>query len=155
MKKSELKQLIKPLIKECIHEALIEEGLLSNVVSEVVKGMGTSPLVEHAQPQLQEQEDNFAAEVRAKNAADRSKMQQHRKKLMDAIGSDAYNGVNLFEGTQPLTQHQATDNTQSKGSVDLGDPSDAGVDISSIMGGASRMWDAMKQRKCIKRRNQT
>ena len=46
MKKSDLKQLIKPLVKECIHEVLLEEGLLSNVVSEVAKGLQTTPLVE-------------------------------------------------------------------------------------------------------------
>ena len=39
MKKAELKKVIKPLVKECIHEVLLEEGLLSNVVSEVAKGL--------------------------------------------------------------------------------------------------------------------
>ena len=39
MKKNDLKKLIKPLVKECIHEVLLEEGLLSNVVAEVAKGM--------------------------------------------------------------------------------------------------------------------
>ncbi len=41
MKKADLKKLIKPLVKECIHEVLIEEGVLSNVVSEVARGMQT------------------------------------------------------------------------------------------------------------------
>ena len=45
MKKSELKKVLKPLIKECIQEALVEEGLLSNVISEVVKGLGTTQQV--------------------------------------------------------------------------------------------------------------
>jgi len=144
MKKSELKQLIKPLIKECIHEALIEEGLLSNVVSEVVKGMGTAPITERAPMQQQKQQADFQAEMRAKTTADRTKLQEHRKKLMNSIGSDAYNNVNVFEGTQPLTRHQATDNAQGKGSIDLGDPGDPGVDISTLIGGAGRMWDAMK-----------
>ena len=39
MKKNDLKQLIKPLVKECMHEVLLEEGLLSNVVAEVAKGL--------------------------------------------------------------------------------------------------------------------
>lgn len=30
------------------------------------------------------------------------------------------------------------------GSVDLGSPKDAGVDISSLIGGAGKIWDAMK-----------
>ena len=29
-------------------------------------------------------------------------MQENRKRMLDAIGKDAYNGVDLFEGTQPL-----------------------------------------------------
>ena len=49
MKKSELKRTLKPVIKECIHEMLIEEGLLSGIVAEVVKGLGTAPLVETRQ----------------------------------------------------------------------------------------------------------
>ena len=49
MKKSDLKQLIKPLVKECIHEVLIEEGLLSNVVAEVAKGMQGNLVVEASQ----------------------------------------------------------------------------------------------------------
>lgn len=133
MKKSDLKQLIKPLVKECIHEVLIEEGLLSNVVSEVAKGMQGNlvveqqQVVEDRQPRMQEQKAT-------------QKINEHRKKLMNAINADAYNGVNLFEGTLPAPAQQE----QSAGSVDLGSPSDAGVDISSLMGGASKIWKAMK-----------
>ena len=61
---------------------------------------------------------------------------------MVSIGGDAYNGVNLFEGTEALTGYEAS---QTKGgSVDLGHPQDAGVDISSLVGGASQIWKAMK-----------
>ena len=49
MKKSDLKQLIKPLVKECIHEVLLEEGLLSNVVAEVAKGMQGNLMTETQQ----------------------------------------------------------------------------------------------------------
>ena len=61
---------------------------------------------------------------------------------MDSIGNEAYNGVNLFEDTQPMTGYESAE--PKAGAVDLGDPRDPGVDISSIMGGASRMWEAMK-----------
>ena len=30
------------------------------------------------------------------------------------------------------------------GAVDLGSPNDSGVDISSLMGGATQIWNAMK-----------
>ena len=61
---------------------------------------------------------------------------------MDAIGSEAYNGVNLFEGTEPISSSDAAGT--SAGTVDLGSARDAGVDISSLIGGATKIWDEMK-----------
>ena len=67
-------------------------------------------------------------------------LQEHRKKLLDSIGGDAYNGVDLFEGTAPLSTA-----SESRGPSVLGDdPNDAGVDISSIMGNADKIWQAIK-----------
>ena len=60
--------------------------------------------------------------------------------MMDSIGKGAFNGVNLFEGTTPTTSQQET----AAGSVDLGSPTDSGVDISSLVGDASQIWKAMK-----------
>ena len=139
MKKSDLKQLIKPLVKECIHEVLIEEGVLSNIVSEVAQGMQTRPIVESQAPKAPA--PTRAAEAR-KMKETRQKMNARRKELMDSIGKDAYNGVDLFEGTAPMTREE-TKGTPA-GSVDLGNSSDAGVDISSLVGGASHVWNAMK-----------
>lgn len=139
MKKSELKALIKPLVKECIHEVLLEEGLLSNVVSEVAKGLQANVILETKQHQKND-EVLFKEQRKAKKQS--INMQQQRKKLMDAIGSDAYNGVNLFEGTTALSQYEAKE--PKAGSVDLGNPMDSGVDISTLIPGASRLWGAMK-----------
>ena len=61
---------------------------------------------------------------------------------MESIGSDAYNGVNLFEGTEPMTQYEVAE--PKAGSVDLGNPADSGVDIGSLVGDASKIWQAMK-----------
>ena len=134
MKKSDLKQLIKPIVKECIHEALIEEGLLSNVVSEVVKGMQTTtPLVEHARHRTTEKESPVPRQTTG------TQMAAYRKKMAAAVGQNAYNGVNLFEGTEPLNSHQP-----AKGAPDLGDARDAGVDISSMLGDSMAIWQAMK-----------
>ena len=136
MNKAQLKKLIKPLVKECIHEVLLEEGLLSNVVSEVAKGMQGNLVTETQTPQPARARERLPKVDKTKQIL------EQRKKMMDAIGTDAYNGVNLFEGTEPLSSHEAT--TNAAGSVDLGNPRDAGVDISSIMGGASKIWKAMK-----------
>ncbi len=132
MKKSDLKKVIKPLVKECIQEILLEEGLLSNVVSEVVKGVTVAPIMEQAvRPQQQ-----IAREPNNSN------LKQQREKLMNAINKDAYNGIDLFEGTNAMTSYEAQD--QKPGGVDLGNPADPGVDISSIMGASTKIWDRLK-----------
>ena len=80
MKKSDLKQLIKPLVKECIHEVLIEEGLLSNVVSEVAKGMQGNLVVE-----TQQKPSNtlFNEELQMKKQVKDTtkKLKEHRRRL--------------------------------------------------------------------------
>lgn len=137
MKKADLKKAIKPLVKECIQEVLIEEGLLSNIVSEVAIGLQTNNIVEHKNKEPNN--PHTQQRLRAENNA--NKLNQQKRKMLDAIGKDAYNGVDLFEGTTPAPAQQQA---PAPGSVDLGNPNDAGVDISSIMGGASKIWGAMK-----------
>ena len=134
MNKKELKKLLKPLVKECIQEALIEEGLLSNVVSEVVKGLGTQTIVEST-PQP-------APPSPRPREPQNTNLKEHRKKLLDAVNRDSFNGVDLFEGTTPLSNYESAN--PKPGSVDLGDPRDSGVDISSIVGISSKIWDSMK-----------
>ncbi len=138
MNKRDLKKVIKPLVKECIHEVLLEEGLLSNIVSEVAAGMQGNLVVETQKntpkPLFNENTDEQIINKRV------SQLKEQKKRMLDAIGKDAFNGVDLFEGTTPApAQAEAT-----AGAVDMGSPSDAGVDITSIMGGASKIWKAMK-----------
>jgi hypothetical protein len=141
MKKKDLKELMKPLVKECIHELLIEEGLLSNIVAEVAKGMQGSLMVESVQkpPTAPHAEASARAE---KTRETNSQLAVQRKKMMEAIGKDAYNGVNLFEGTAPMSQYESS--PDDSGNVDIGARTDSGVDISSLVGGASAIWKAMK-----------
>ena len=138
MKKSDLKQLIKPLVKECIHEVLLEEGLLSNVVAEVAKGLQGNLVVESRQPPAQgrPREDT---QINRQAQKSREGLKEHRRKLMDVIGKDSYGGIDLFEGTEPMHSQEP-----EEGHADLGSPGDAGVDISSIFGNSSRIWEAMK-----------
>ena len=138
MKKSDLKKAIKPLVKECIQEVLLEEGLLSNIVSEVATGLQGNVVVESKQNTTQQL---FKQQSRQQQPDQMKKrLSEQKKKMLDAIGNEAFNGVDLFEGTTPTPAQQQT----SAGSVDLGDPTDAGVDISSLLGGASQIWNAMK-----------
>ena len=136
MKKSDLKKLIKPIVKECINEVLIEEGLLSNVVSEVAAGLQGNTIVEKQEIKNPTIQNN----MRRKGIDASKKLEEQRQKMREAIGTSAYNGVDLFEGTTPAPGQQEV----PAGAVDLGNTSDAGVDISSIMGGASQIWKAMK-----------
>ena len=78
-----------------------------------------------------------------------NKMKTHKTKLMKAIGSTAYNGVNLFEGTTPAPPQRSEDSAPSPLASQAA--ADAGVDISGLFGAVGNHWDAhlneMKERK--------
>ena len=143
MNKAQLKKLIKPVVKECIQEVLIEEGLLTEVVAQVASGMSRQPIVENKPKKRKNKLFNEDLQMQRKSREANKKLQEHRKKLLDSIGGDAYNGVDLFEGTEPL-RNTASPGQASKPNVLGDDPSDAGVDISSIMGNSSKIWQALK-----------
>ena len=132
MKKTELKKVLKPLIKECIKEVIFEDGVLSGIIAEVVTGVAIStPTLNAAPPKIQEaQEDKRMAQA---EAARNSKMKETRKKMLEAIGQSAYNGVDLFEGTKPMASTSGPEHGALAGT----DPGDPGVDISSLMGNAN------------------
>jgi hypothetical protein len=129
MKKSELKKVLKPLIKECVREVLLEEtGVLAKVVSEVASGMGGQVITESRsegakflQPKKAPPPDNRKA----------------KKQLLDSIGKDAYNGVNIFEGVDPITDKAPPPGEKTPSNTNpLRDmnPHDPGVDISKFFG---------------------
>ena len=117
MKANELKKVLKPLIKQCIKEVIFEEGVLSGIISEVVKGVDTAPVIREQKQVSRPKSDNGLAKKR---------LQEQRKKMMDAIGKDSYNGVNLFEGVEP-----ARESNQQSPLANIS-PGDAGVDISQL-----------------------
>lgn len=141
MNKSQLKKLIKPVVKECIQEVLIEEGLLTEVVSQVAVGMTRQPIVENKKSK--DSLFNEDLQMQRKSREANKKLQEHRKKLLDSIGGDAYNGVDLFEGTEPL-RNTGSPGEPHRANVLGENPDDAGVDISSIMGNAGKIWQALK-----------
>ena len=143
MNKTQLKKLIKPVVKECIQEVLIEEGLLTEVVSQVAAGITRQPIVENKPKKTKDKLFNEDLQMQRKSREANKKLQEHRKKLLDSIGGDAYNGVDLFEGTEPL-RNTGTPGQAHKPNLLGDDPNDAGVDISSIMGNSSKIWQAIK-----------
>jgi hypothetical protein len=140
MKKSEFKKLIKPIIQECIKESLLEDGLISGIIAEVVKGMSSQPLVESKAPELKVDPTMKRMKANAFNKEQSGKLKEHKKKLMAAIGGDAYNGVNLFEGTSPAPSQQSPASQASPMSGQQ--PSDPGVDITNLFGSVSNHWNA-------------
>ena len=82
MKKSELKRILKPLVKECIKDVLLEEGLLSNIVSEVTRGLTSNMVVENKvqTPQVPDKEHMKLLEEKQELLK-----QQRRKIRRDAI----------------------------------------------------------------------
>ncbi len=134
MNKTELKKILKPLIKECIKEVIFEDGTLSSIVSEVVQGVGQQKIVETKQKFPTKQKPQYETDEQAK-----ARLDAKRKKMMEAVGSEAYNGVNLFEGTTPAPPPQQ----QGQGPLAGVDPGDSGVDISSVMGKSSAIWSKM------------
>ena len=127
--------MLKPLIKECIKEVIFEDGTLSSIVSEVAKGMGQQTIVEAKQIFPTKQKPQYETDEEAK-----IRLEEKKNKIMEAVGTEAYNGVNLFEGTTP-TPPPTGDNGQ--GPLSGVDPKDAGVDISSVMGKSSAIWSRM------------
>lgn len=133
MKKSEFKEMI----KESVKEVLIEEGVLKNVISEVVKAVGNTQPVQQSVATQQTFTEQASLEAAEKQ---KQKLAETRKKMLDAIGKDSFGGVDLFEGTTPIKKGGSPNSPATPSSALEGvDPSDSGVDISSLLG-ASNAW---------------
>lgn len=139
MKKAELKKILKPLVAECVKETILEDGLLTRIVSEVAGGM-SKPITESAPMTPTEDTTVTRMKRNAFTEQQSAKMRQHKNKLMEAIGGEAYNGVDLFAGTTPAPA-QASAEAQSTPLAGV-ESSDPGVDISNLMGSVGRNWNA-------------
>jgi len=130
MKKSELKKILKPLIKECIKEAIFEDGVLSSLISEVL--VGTAKLNSHEPVSVTENLITEQRTAQEKQEEYKEKIRDTKKKMLNAIGKESYNGVNLFEGTDPLRKGGSTGAQSPPGPLGNYAPEDPGVDISSL-----------------------
>jgi|TARA_Y100000310_G_scaffold104983_2_gene103308 hypothetical protein len=142
MKKKELKNVLKPLIKECIKEMLLEEGLLGNIIQEVVSNMPTTPmLTETAKPQTVKQ-------IKPTDYGDfvdddlKNELQKSRNALEEQMSASM--GINVFEGLTPLDKAGDPDSTALAEANPLGDPNDPGVNISGILKLAGGRWGKFK-----------
>ena len=138
MNKKQLLAALKPLVKECVKEVIFEEGALKKIIKEVVGGLSDRQVIAgSAEPQPPPTVD----ESRQIAAAERGKLLETKKRMLNAVGSEAYGGVDLFEGTRPLKSGGSPGAPTAPSSPLTGvDPMDSGVDITKMMPGLDKVW---------------
>ena len=146
MNKKELKALIKPIVKECINEVLLQEGVLSSIISEVMIGTQAAVLKEQAPAPTKPKRKLETDDEAMRRLQERKRQANNQKrKLLDAIGKDAYGGVDLFEGTQALDSGGNPDSgTQAQGALSGYAPDDAGVNIDGLLNLSGNTWKKLK-----------
>jgi hypothetical protein len=148
MNNNDLKHTLRPLIKECVKEVIFEEGFLSGIVTEVLIGVqaaGKMPIVEQKTPEpLQTRPQGPSeTELRQRDDERKRKMRETRQQMAEAIGREAYNGIDLFEGTEPLSKGGTAGRTEAPaGALSGVDPNDSGVNLDAFFG-ASQNWSKM------------
>jgi hypothetical protein len=129
MKKEQIKRIIKPLVRECVNEVLLQEGVLSNVISEVVKGMQTTIVESNKNDEtparLSELEEKYEVE-----------RQERIKKLNESVGH------NFFDNTEPIPQSKES---SQYGPLSGMSSKDEGVDIDGLMAIAGRKWKKLSK----------
>lgn len=148
MKKSQLKRVIKPIVEECLNEVLLEKGLLSSIISEVVKGIQpvanpwkSDSIIEEQRILNQTSATNNKLMQQQRQELEEQKyqmMKEQKRKLLDAAGFK----TDVFAGTQPIEEAADPSNGQA-GALSGVAPNDAGVDINGIMAIANRDWSKM------------
>lgn len=151
MNQKELKKVLKPLIKECVKEMIFEDGILSNIISETIRGLSTSsPIVENKKekqnvsiPRVQKKDNlreiqaRFKQEMMEETEQERNSFLQEQRKKLSVV---AANGVNVFEGLEPIEEGKVRSSSSSPSpgknsapSLSNWDPNDSGVDISNLV----------------------
>ena len=128
MKKSELKEMLRPLVQECVQESvqqiILESGLLTSVISEVMK------LV------IEDDEDEDMRQMQRRaslNHNEKRKITETKKHLLDSVGKSGYSGI--FEGIEDTIP----DEVNTKSTSAAGNPlsgiaaNDPGIDISNLI----------------------
>jgi hypothetical protein len=148
MKKSELKKLIKPIVKECIAEMLLEEGMLSSLISEVLQGTGAT-VTESRTPAPKVVDERMKAQEQEVKKQMRDQIEETRRKLSDSLGKEAFGGVNVFEGLEPIAAGPAPSSagTGARGPMSGIAPNDPGVDISALTGIMGNTWKKLADNK--------
>ena len=117
MKTEEFKKILKPLIKQAVKEVILEEGILSNIVAEVARGLS----------------GDLVVETRDKNTKTEKELERHRQEKIKKLNeSSKINGA--FSGTQEIRE------SNGQGALSGISPDDRGVDITAIQKIANGKW---------------
>ena len=131
MKKTELKKALKPLIKEAVREVILEEGMLSNIVTEVARGLSNQRLVAEGitvTPSVEPSQEDLEEKARRMEA-------QRQEKIRRLNESSKFGDV--FKGTKEIVTESG------QGALAGVASGDKGVDISGIEALASGKWKAL------------
>ena len=127
------------MVEEAVKDVLLKGGLLSAIISEVVSGISSGQQIMESKPSTTNPQQSQVNEETQQQQSARTA--ESRKKLLDAIGTSGYNGVDVFEGTQALkkggTPNQSSGGYSPFEGVDPGDP---GVDISALTSRVGNAW---------------
>ena len=130
MNSNDLKKTLRPLVKQLVKEAMQEE--LTTVISEIIKQTSSVQMVEQRQVQPQ-----INKKLQEDRVAEKHKQIEDRRKRLEEFSKNSFGGMNLFEGTTPTPAPR--DVSGAKGAESVAsplagvDPSDSGVDISSLL----------------------
>ena len=126
MKPSEFKKILKPLIKQTIKEVLFEEGVLSNVVAEVAKGLQGNIVTEA-----------YSSKENRKQTKREEEYERKRQERIKRLNESAKNqmGFDPYEGTKNIPTQSST-----QGALSGISSSDPGVDITDIEKLSNGKW---------------
>ena len=127
MKPSEFKKILKPLIKQTVREVILEEGILSNIVSEVARGLQSNLVVETSD----NEKTTGAQDIKRREQEYEKQRQERIRRLNESSKSNI--GIDIFQGTKEI----ADTTTGPLGGVTA---TDGGVDISGIEKLANGKW---------------
>ena len=129
MKASEFKKILKPLVMQSVKEVLLEEGVLSNIVAEVARGLGSQRIVAEGITVTKNAPD---PEEQKRAAALEEQRQKRIKKL-----NESNKFGDIFAGTKEIADNPSQ---SPLGGVAAGDK---GVDISDIEKIANGRWKTL------------
>ena len=123
MKKSDFKKILKPLIKEAVKEVILEEkGVLSNIISEVARGLNGNVVMES------KKEDSQALKQKEEE------YERQRQERIRKLNESARMQADVFENTSPAPE------SAGQGALSGVSANDPGIDITGILKLADNKW---------------